>query len=198
MFFFIFYINIYEKFLIIFFEYFFAKPKISIVIPIFNSEKYLFACLNSIINQTLKSIEIICINDGSTDNSSNILKYFYNLDNRIIIINQTNHGSGYSRNQGINISKGKYISFLDSDDMYYNNFALKMWYNKAKKFNAMICGGGMKKVREVKNHSIVNYTLFENEGFINYIDYQYDYDYQRYIYNSDFLKRNKLYFPKYD
>ena len=91
----------------------------------------------------------------------------YNLDNRFIIINQTNHGSGYSRNKGINLSKGKYISFLDSDDMYYNNYALKMLYNKAKKFNAMICGGGMKIVREVNNHSIVNYTLFENEGFIS-------------------------------
>jgi len=166
-------------------------------IPIFNREKYLSACLNSVINQTLKKIEIICVDDGSTDNSTNILKSFKNLDNRIIIISQTNHGSGYSRNKGINLSNGKYISFLDSDDMYYDNHALKLLYEKAKKFNAIICGGGMKKILKIKNRTIINYTFFENEGFINYEDYQYDYDYQRYIYNSNFLKRNKLYFPKY-
>ena len=81
--------------------------------------------------------------------------------------------------------------------MYYDNHALKLLYEKAKKFNAIICGGGMKKILKIKNRTIINYTFFENEGFINYEDYQYDYDYQRYIYNSNFLKRNKLYFPKY-
>ena len=186
-----------EKYLITFFEYIIDQPKLSIIIPIFNREKYLSACLNSVINQTLKNIEIICVDDGSTDNSTNILKSFKNLDNRIIIISQTNHGSGYSRNKGINLSNGKYISFLDSDDMYYDNHALKLLYEKAKKFNAIICGGGMKKILKIKNRTIINYTFFENEGFINYEDYQYDYDYQRYIYNSNFLKRNKLYFPKY-
>ena len=186
-----------EKYLITFFEYIIDQPKLSIIIPIFNREKYLSACLNSVINQTLKKIEIICVDDGSTDNSTNILKSFKNLDNRIIIISQTNHGSGYSRNKGINLSNGKYISFLDSDDMYYDNHALKLLYEKAKKFNAIICGGGMKKILKIKNRTIINYTFFENEGFINYEDYQYDYDYQRYIYNSNFLKRNKLYFPKY-
>ena len=174
-----------------------AKRKISIIIPIFNDEKYLSACLNSIINQTIKNIEIICVNDGSTDNSSNILQSFNNFDNRFIIINQTNQGSGYSRNKGIDLSNGKYISFLDSDDMYYNNYALELLYDKAKKYNAIICGGGMKKVRVVNNGTIINYTVFENEGFINFADYQYDYDYQRYIYNTNFLKRKKLYFPKY-
>jgi glycosyltransferase involved in cell wall biosynthesis len=165
--------------------------------PVFNSEKYLVNCLNSVINQSLKNIEIICINDGSNDNSSKILELYSKYDDRFVILNQNNKGSGLSRNRGIKISKGKYISFLDSDDMYYDNMALELLYNKAMKNKAIICGGGMEKVREIKNRTVVNHTLFDSEGFKNYRDYQYDYDYQRFIYNTNFLKRNKLYFPKY-
>ncbi len=189
--------NYNEDYLFDYSKFFLTNKKISIVIPVFNSEKYLSACLNSVINQTLKNIEIICIDDGSTDNSSIILQSFNDMDNRFIVINQINQGSGYSRNKGINISTGKYISFLDSDDMYYNNHALELLYDKARRYHATICGGGMEKIRIAFNQTIINYTFFKNEGFIKYSDYQYDYDYQRYIYNANFLKRNKLYFPKY-
>ena len=90
-------------------------PRISIIIPIYNVNKYLRECLDSIINQTLKTIEIICVNDGSTDNSLEIIKeYIY--DNRIIIINKNNSGYGDSMNQGFNIVSGEYIGFVESDD----------------------------------------------------------------------------------
>ena len=153
--------------------------------------------LNSVINQTLKDIEIICINDGSTDNSSKILEKYYELDDRIVIINQDNKGSGFSRNKGIDISRGKFISFLDSDDMYYNNIVLESLYHKAKNNKAIICGGGMEKRSKKTNISIVSKILFDHEGFINYVSYQYDYYYQRFIYNKKFLRMNKLYFPRY-
>lgn len=175
----------------------FDIKKISIIIPVFNTEKYLSNCLNSVIEQTLKNIEIICINDGSTDNSSKILENYSKFDNRIIVINQKNKGSGYSRNKGIDISRGKFISFLDSDDMYYDKFALESLFNKAKINKAIICGGGMEKRTVVNNKTFINTTLFEHEGFIKYINYQYDYDYQRYIYSKNFLRINKLYFPRY-
>ena len=178
------------------FKYYLKIKTISVVIPIFNTEKHLEECLHSVINQTLKSIEIICIDDGSTDNSSEILAKYSN-DNRFIIINQKNKGSGFSRNKGINMSKGKYISFLDSDDMYYNIFALENLYDNAKNNRALICGGGIEKLEKVKNRTIAKKTLFNYEGFIKYIDYQSDYDYQRYIYNKNFLRKNKLYFPQY-
>ena len=74
-------------------------------------ENYLEKCLNSLINQTLKEIEIICINDGSSDNSLKILKDFANKDNRIIILNQENQGQGIARNTGIKIARGEYIGF---------------------------------------------------------------------------------------
>lgn len=170
---------------------------ISIIIPVFNAEKNLEECLNTVINQTLTNIEIICIDDGSTDNSTKILEIFNKKDDRFVIVNQINKGSGYSRNVGIKISKGKFVSFFDSDDLYFNNFALESLYNKAIENNALICGGGMKKLDEDRNSSIYEEVAFQKEGFIKYIDYQKDFDYQRYIYNRNFLKRNKIYFPQY-
>ena len=94
---------------------FFDIPKISIIVPIYNVNKYLRQCLNSLVNQTLKNIEIICINDGSTDNSLEIIME-YMIDNRIIIINKSNSGYGNSMNQGIDFVSGKYIGIVESDD----------------------------------------------------------------------------------
>jgi glycosyltransferase involved in cell wall biosynthesis len=91
-------------------------PKVSIIIPIYNSEKYLAECLDSATNQTLRDIEIICIDDGSTDSSSEILYKYVQKDSRIIVIHQKNIGIGSARNIGINLVKSKYILFLDSDD----------------------------------------------------------------------------------
>lgn len=90
--------------------------KISVVVPVFNTERYLKKCLNSLINQTFKDIEIICVNDGSTDSSLNILNNYSKKDERIKIINQENSGPGASRNNGLAECKGEYVSFVDSDD----------------------------------------------------------------------------------
>ena len=97
-------------------------PKVSIVIPVYNVEEYLRDCLDSIINQTLKDIEIICINDGSTDNSLQILEEYAQKDNRIILLEQENQGQGIARNNGIAIAKGKYIGFVDSDDFISKDY----------------------------------------------------------------------------
>lgn len=90
--------------------------KVSVVLPVYNMEKYLEECLDSIINQTLKDIEVICINDGSEDNSLNILKEYAKKDTRINIINQENGGHATATNHGIDIAKGKYLFLMDSDD----------------------------------------------------------------------------------
>ncbi|MBQ9731993.1 MAG: glycosyltransferase [Alphaproteobacteria bacterium] len=91
-------------------------PKISVIIPIYNVEQYLPQCLDSIINQTYKDIEIICINDGSTDNSCKILKQYTQKDCRIKIIKQKNQGASVARNKGLDMATGEYICFIDSDD----------------------------------------------------------------------------------
>lgn len=90
--------------------------KISAIVPVYNTEKFLEKCIRSIMNQTLKEIEIICINDGSTDNSLEILKKLQKEDNRIIITDKKNEGVSIARNIGIEKARGEYISFIDSDD----------------------------------------------------------------------------------
>ncbi len=93
------------------------KYLVSILVPIFNVEKYLEECLNSIINQTLKNIEIICINDGSTDSSLEIIQSFMIKDSRIKLIDKQNSGYGDSMNQGLKIATGEYIGIVESDDI---------------------------------------------------------------------------------
>ena len=93
-----------------------SRPKISVIMPIYNQEKYLEKAILSCENQTLKDIEIICVNDGSTDNSYRILTDYAKKDKRIKIINQSNQGTGRARNNGLKIAKGEYVAFLDPDD----------------------------------------------------------------------------------
>ena len=93
-----------------------TSPKISVIIPVYNSEKYLCKCLDTITLQTYSNLEIICVNDGSTDGSKDILEEYAQKDNRIIIINQENSGQSVARNKGLEIATGEYISFIDSDD----------------------------------------------------------------------------------
>ncbi len=111
--------------------------KISVIIPVYNTEKYLDECLDNIDNQTLKEIEIICVNDGSTDNSLEVLKRHQKKDKRIKIINQENAGVSVARNTGIKAAKGKYIMFADSDDLI-PAYAYKKAFECAEKYNADI------------------------------------------------------------
>ncbi|OTQ72989.1 glycosyltransferase [Gilliamella sp. N-G2] len=91
-------------------------PILSIIVSVYNTEKYLIKCLDSLINQTFKNIEIICVNDGSTDGSLKILEKYQKIDNRIKIISKINGGVSSARNIGIGQAKGEYITFVDSDD----------------------------------------------------------------------------------
>ena len=106
--------------------------KISVIIPIYNAEKYLEKCLDSIISQSLKEIEIICVNDGSTDNSLEILKKLQLEDKRIIVINKKNGGSSSARNAALKVARGEYCLNIDSDDWIEQGY-FKAIYEKAKK-----------------------------------------------------------------
>lgn len=102
------------------------KSKVSIIIPVYNAERYLSGCLDSIINQTYENLEIIVINDGSTDNSLDICNRYKKIDNRITVIDQKNNGVSKARNKGVLKATGKYVSFVDSDDSVDKNFILEM------------------------------------------------------------------------
>ena len=109
------------------------NPLISVIIPVYNTEEYLEDCLNSIIHQSLPDIEIICINDGSTDNSMDVLKKYAYNDRRLRLIdNESNLGASISRNKGLNLAIGEYIVFHDSDD-FIDYDAYEKLYNFAKK-----------------------------------------------------------------
>jgi glycosyltransferase involved in cell wall biosynthesis len=119
-----------------------VQKKVSIIVPVYNVEKFIKRCLNSLINQSLKDIEIICINDGSTDKSLQILEEFAQKDDRVIIINQDNSGVSVARNNGIDNASGEFIGFVDSDDWVDLDFYEKL-YNTAKSHDADIAVGGI-------------------------------------------------------
>ncbi|MCD7723533.1 MAG: glycosyltransferase [Clostridiales bacterium] len=113
-------------------------PLISVIIPVYNTESYLRQCLDSMLAQTLSDIEIICVDDGSTDFSPGILQSYGEKDSRIKIINQANKGAGAARNTGLEAAAGEYVFFFDSDD-YLKENALEDMYSRAQELDADIC-----------------------------------------------------------
>lgn len=120
---------------------------ISVIIPVYNVEAYLEECIESLRNQSLKEIEMIFINDGSRDNSLSILEKYKKIDKRIKIINQTNSGPSNARNRGLQIAKGEYISFIDSDD-WIDLEMFKEMYDNAKTNNSDVVICDMKMIGE--------------------------------------------------
>ncbi|MCM1179173.1 MAG: glycosyltransferase [Clostridium sp.] len=104
---------------------------VSIIIPMYNAEKYLRDCMERLLRQTLKSIEIICVNDGSTDKTADILQEYKEKDDRIRIVNQANQGAGIARNNGMTVAEGEYYLFLDADDIFQDRLCEQAYY-KAK------------------------------------------------------------------
>ena len=123
---------------------------ISIIIPVYNVEKYLRECLDSILAQTFQDFEIICVDDGSTDKSLEILQEYKRKDDRFVILQQRHSGAGSARNNGIRLAEGKYIQFLDSDD-YFEPTLLEEMYNHAEKFDADLTVCSSRKVDDEGN-----------------------------------------------
>ena len=126
------------------------KIQISIIIPVYNVEKYLRECLDSILNQTFQDFEIICVDDGSTDKSLKILQEYKRKDDRFVILQQRHSGAGSARNNGIRLAEGKYIQFLDSDDYFEPNLLEEM-YNHAEKFDTDLTVCSSRKIDDKGN-----------------------------------------------
>lgn len=109
--------------------------KVSVIIPVYNAEKYISECIDSLINQTLREIEIICVDDGSTDGTVELLQKYESEDQRITLIQQENQYAGVARNNGINHAAGEYMIFLDADD-FFDETMLEKTYNEAKRTEA--------------------------------------------------------------
>lgn len=150
--------------------------KVSIVVPVYNTEKYLQKCLDSLICQTLDDIEIICIDDGSTDESGQILDKYLQRDKRIKVVHKENGGSVSARNMGVDMAKGKYVGFVDSDDwieaeMYRHLYMLAETYNVDLVTSGYYLEGNYTTIHIDKVKEGL-YTGKEYEEFLNHVIYQ--------------------------
>ena len=170
---------------------------LSIIIPVYNSEQYLDKCITSIQNQSLKDIEIILINDGSKDKSLDICEKFAQNDNRIIVINQENSGQATARNVGLNIAKGEYIAFADSDDWVDEDYYEKL-VATAKKYDAEIsCASIIRERQNTRKYRILYKEELEYTNPQDKIDItkcpNMCYVWNK-VYKKDFLNRINLRF----
>ncbi len=181
------------------------KVDISIIIPIYNAEKYLEKCLESIQRQTYHNFEVICVNDGSQDKSNETIERFSSQDSRIKIIKQENQGASVARNKGIREAQGEYIYFCDADDVIHPQLLETVhWF--AKHFQADLVSF---KFKEVKNNEVnchqfdkekLNYKISNNPLFLGIIKEKYHIDYsvctklykRKFIEGIEFIKNNQF------
>lgn len=174
---------------------------ISVIVPVYNVEKYLSRCLESIINQTYKNIEVVCIDDGSPDKSINILKQYEKKDKRIKIIRQENKGLSGARNTGIKKSNGEYIFFVDSDDWLPEN-AIELLYKTIEKDKSDICIGNLvktypKKNKEKKLKKMTN-SIFTLTSYLEYSikNKNFTANVVNKLYRSKIIKQSKILFKE--
>lgn len=171
--------------------------KVSIAIPVYNCEEYIEQCIRSVLNQTLKELEIICINDGSTDRSSTIIESLQREDARIYQLHQENQGAGAARNRAIQEASGKYIAFLDADDYYLDVKALDIMFHICETKRISACGSLRKRRRgEIEEPEILFQGAVADKK-LAYQDFQLDYNYQSFLFLKDFLIVNNIFFPRY-
>lgn len=168
-----------------------SKNKISIIIPTYNVEHYVARCLDSVINQTLPDIEIIIIDDGSTDNTVSVIKKYAKQDKRIKFIQlDKNSGVSVARNVGIDLARGEYMAFIDSDDYIDLDFYEKL-YDVAISDGADIVAGNIREYRLDGSQRVFNDLLDK----IKLSKFHFFYTIWFSIYKSEFIKKNKLYNP---
>lgn len=170
---------------------------VSVVMPVYNCEKYLEQCMESIFRQNLKDLEILCINDGSTDSSVEIIERLQKRDKRILLYHQENQGAGAARNLGIQKAKGKYIAFLDADDYFLDADALDLMFQACETNGVAACGSLRKSLEHGTEVPIELFQDAEKNRILKYEDFQLDYDYQSFLFLRSHLVENKIFFPHY-
>lgn len=170
---------------------------VSVIIPIYNAEKHLEECLHSCLGQALEGIEIICVNDGSTDNTGEILERYRQAHDNVVVLNQKNQGAAMARNLGMAHSRGEFIAFMDSDDYYPDQYALKRLYDAAIENNVLVCGGSLNYVHNGKVNTSNKSRVFRESKMMRYREFQKRGGFTQFLYNAYFLKKNKIEFPNY-
>lgn len=180
--------------------------KVSIIVPVYNTAKYLPKCLDSVKNQTLKDIEIICINDGSTDNSLDVLNKYSQEDSRFVILMQENQGQSVARNTGIKLAKGEYIGFVDSDDYIELTMFEKLYENanQNKADISMCCISTFDENNTYPNDPYMTLDLFPKEFEHKTFDFNSTSNFLfricvtpwNKIFKKNFLLNNIIFFPE--
>ena len=177
--------------------------KVSVLMPVYNLEDYIEHAMESIFNQTLKDIEIVCVNDGSVDNSYNILKKFASKYDFIKVFSQENKGAGPALNKCIEEATGEYIAFLDADDIYVDEDALEKMYKYAVKNDADMVAGNLKFVEDdyriVDSHHYKRelYKFCDKETSFSPSQYGIPFAFYKNIFKREFLNENNIRFPPY-
>lgn len=175
----------------------FFMVKVSVIIPVYNDEKYIVQCLESVLDQTLKDIEIICVDDGSADSSYDILCKYSREDSRIKVYHQENKGAGEARNLGINKSQGRFLIFLDSDDFWIDKNGIEKMYSICDKYGLKACGSKSKKLENGKVSDEYFYRIEPSDEIYSYLDFQMDYGYCSFLFSKEVLVNNGVFFPLY-
>lgn len=174
---------------------------ISIIIPVYHVECYIGECLDSILSQSLRNLEVICIDDGSEDGTVDIIAKYERNDSRIKLINQPHRGVSSARNLAIGMTKGKYMMFVDGDDLLYDERTLETLYLEAEQHNALICGGNVilfeKDWGTGRRYSSTRNPDFLKDGEVFFEDYGCPYGFTQYIYKRELIVNNSIFFPKY-
>lgn len=170
---------------------------ISVVVPVYNLEKYISKCINSIRNQTLKNFELIIIDDGSSDSSYEVIKKYVIEDNRIKYIKQENKGVSSARNKGIEIAKGKYITFVDGDDSIHPRMLEDMYSLASKKrFELLFCLFS-NSMNSTLNNSINKLKILSADNYIaNILEGKVQRSACGVLFNLDLVKKNFLFFDE--
>lgn len=173
------------------------KIKVSIIVPVYNAEAYLQEALDSAIKQTIEDIEILCVNDGSTDHSLDLLRDYASRDHRIIVMSQANQGAASARNNALLKARGKYVAFLDPDDFYPAEDVLEKLYRGAEDHDCQVAGGSLLILQQDGTVTNSPECLFSTQGILQYRACQFDFNYQRFLFKRKMLLDNHIFFPNY-
>lgn len=167
-------------------------PKVSVIIPVYNQAPYLAECLDSVLAQSLREIEVICIDDGSTDGSELMLDGYAKRDPRVKVIHQANAGVATARNNGLAAATGEFVAFMDPDDKYPDEKALSELVQGAELNGLDVCGGSL---RTFGGASLGSEFTFEEDAILEFFDYQFEYGFYRYVYKRTLLAAAGVRFP---
>lgn len=171
-----------------------ASIKVSVIIPVYNSQKFIGGCLQQVLAQSLQEIEVVCVDDGSTDDSADVIVQTAQRDSRVKLIRQENAGPGPARNAGIAAATGEFVTFLDADDRYSSDDYLRVLYEGAVDNDVDVSGAcfyndhaGRLEKDFSNDPDLAGYTFTES-GVKSYRDYQFDYGFHRFMFKRSLFE----------